>query len=286
MSMQGIWLPIITPFKYGKVDFASYQAMIEYYIKKGISGIIPLGTTGESPALSEEEMQEIIEKTIEYVQKRVPIYVGAGGNNTSKVVKQVQLLEKYDIEGVLSVSPYYNRPSQEGIYQHFKAIAEATSLNIIVYNIPYRTGRNIENQTIHRLAELKNIVALKDACGDIKQTMALLMERPADLAILTGEDILFYMTTVLGGDGGILASAHLKTETFIEIYTNIQNNNQALALENWKKVYPIIPLLFEEPNPAPIKYWLSARKLIDTCEVRLPLTDISDQLRAKLNKVE
>ncbi len=285
MQLTGVWLPLITPFKDDKIDFGSYKRMIDYYADKGISGFIPLGTTGEIPVLSDYEFEEMIEKTVEYTRGRLPIYAGVGGNYTAKVIKKVKIAEYYDIKGILSVCPYYNRPGQEGIYQHFKSIAEETKLNIIIYNIPYRTGTNIENETIYKLAELKNIVGLKDSCGDIKQTMALLMDPPKDFSILTGEDLLFYLTLTLGGAGGILASSHLKTEQFVEVYQKVKENNIEAARMAWEPLYHLIPLLFKEPNPTPIKYCLSELGLIETPEVRLPLTQISDQLKEKLNSL-
>jgi len=282
MQLTGVWLPIITPFKEDKIDYKSYKRLIEHYADKGIRGIIPLGTTGEIPVLSDYEFEEMIEKTMEYNKGRLPVYVGVGGNYTAKVIKKVKIAEYYDIQGILSVCPYYNRPNQEGIYSHFKSIAEETFLNIIVYNIPYRTGVNIENETVYKLAEHKNIVGLKDSCGDIKQTMALLMNPPKDFSILTGEDILFYLTLTMGGQGGILASSHLKTDMFVDVYNKIMENNQEAALQIWKQLYDFIPLLFKEPNPAPIKYCLKEMGLIDSSEVRLPLTQITDQLKEKL----
>ncbi|WP_163192308.1 4-hydroxy-tetrahydrodipicolinate synthase [Clostridium thermarum] len=285
MKLTGVWLPIITPFVNDGIDFESYKNLLEYYIPKGISGIMPLGTTGESPTISEEEFEQIVEKTMEYVNGRVPVYVGLGGNNTQKLVKQVKTLEKYKVDGILSVSPYYSRPDQRGIYEHFLRLSEATDLNIIVYNIPYRTGRNIENSTIYRLAELKNIVGIKDSCGDIKQSTELLLNPPKDFSILTGEDALFYTTLLLGGHGGILASSHIRTEDFVQVYKCIQNNDHKSALEIWKQLHKFVPMLFEEPNPGPIKYILHKNKLIKSSEVRLPLMDISDNLKSKLDKV-
>ncbi len=285
MQLNGVWLPIITPFKDDKIDYKSYKRMIDYYTEKGISGIIPLGTTGEIPTLSDYEFEEMIEKTMEYNKDRLPVYVGVGGNYTAKVIKKIKIAEYYDIQGILSVCPYYNRPSQEGIYSHFKNIAEETYLNIVLYNIPYRTGVNIENDTICRLAEFKNIVGLKDSSGDIKQTMALLMNPPKDFSILTGEDILFYTTLTMGGQGGILASSHLKTELFLDVYQKIKENNHSAAFEVWKQLYEFIPLLFKEPNPAPIKYCLKEKGLISSSEVRLPLTQITDPLKEKLDSI-
>lgn len=285
MQLTGVWLPIITPFKDNKIDYVSYQRMIDYYTKKGISGFIPLGTTGESPVLSDYEFEEMIEKTMEFNNNRLPVYVGIGGNYTAQVIKKVKIAEYYDIQGILSVCPYYNRPSQEGIYYHFKSIAEETPLDIIVYNIPYRTGVNIENETIYKMAEIKNIVGLKDSCGDIKQTMSLLMHPPKDFSILTGEDILFYTTLALGGQGGILASSHLKTESFVDVYNKMKANDQEGALKIWKQLYDFIPLLFKEPNPAPTKYCLKELGLIESPEVRLPLMQISNTLKTKLDKI-
>lgn len=287
MKIEGVLLPIITPFQNGQVDFESYKKMIEHYSNMDIAGFVPLGTTGETPTLSEAEYEAVLEKTVEYNEKKLPIYVGFGGNNTEKMAKNIKSLEKYDIKGILSVCPYYNRPDQRGIYEHFRRISEATDLDIILYNIPYRTGRNIENDTIRRLAELKNVVGIKDACGDFKQTTDLLLNRPEDskFSILTGEDAFFYSTLMLGGDGGILASAHMDTEKYIEVYKRVRENNHLKAFEIWKEVANIIPLLFEEPNPAPIKYCLYKAGLIKSQEIRLPLMEISEFLAEKIDKV-
>jgi len=284
MQPKGVWLPIITPFKDDKIDYKSYKRLIDYYIKKGINGIIPLGTTGEAPVLSDFEFEEMIEYTMLYVNGRVPVYVGIGGNYTANVIKKIKIAEYYDINGILSVCPYYNKPSQDGIYAHFKTIAESTNLNIIVYNIPYRTGVNITNDTVHKLAEIDNIVGIKDASGDIKQTLNLCLNPPKDFSILTGEDILFYTTLTHGGHGGIMASAHLQTELFVDVYNKVKSHELDAALDSWKKLYAFIPLLFAEPNPAPIKYCLNKLGLIESPEVRLPLTQISDQLKEKLDR--
>jgi len=285
MKIEGIWLPIITPFLNNEVDFVSYEKLVDHYISRGISGLMPAATTGESPVLSDEEFEEIVDRTLKVNNNRVPVFVGLSGNYTDKVIKHLKILEKYKVQGILSASPYYNRPDQRGIYEHFKKISEATSLDIIIYNIPYRTGRNIENKTICKLAELKNIIAIKDSCGDIRQSMELLLNRPANFDILTGEDILTYSTLTLGGDGAILASSHLHTEDFLKIYTLIKENNHKEALAIWRKLATFIPLLFEEPNPAPIKYYLTTKGLIKSSEVRLPLTEITDDLKRKMEKL-
>ncbi len=285
MKVQGVWLPIVTPFINDEVDYESYQKLIEYYLQKGIHGLIPLGTTGESPTVGEAEFEQIIDRTVAIVNKRVPVFAGVGGNCTHKTVQLVNKIEKYNIDGILSVCPYYNRPDQNGIYQHFLKIAESTDLSILIYNIPYRTGRNIENDTMHRLAGIQNIIGVKDSCGDFKQAIELLQHRPADFSILTGEDILFYSTLGLGGDGGILASAHLETGKFVSIFNLMQENNYQRALEIWREIADLIPLLFVEPNPAPLKYCLWNQGLIQSPETRLPITGISEGLKARLNGV-
>jgi 4-hydroxy-tetrahydrodipicolinate synthase len=226
----------------------------------------------------------LLEKTVEFNNNRLPIYYGLGGNNTHKILKQLKVVEKYKVEGILSVSPYYSRPDQHGIFEHFKAISESTDLKIIIYNIPYRTGRNIENDTLFKLAELDNIVGVKDSCGNINQTMDLIFNRPDNFSVLTGEDNLFYLNLVLGGDGGILAVSHLETEKFVSILESVEKNDWQTALKTWKSIEPFIPLLFKEPNPAPIKYFLWKKGLIKSAELRLPLTVISENLKQELNK--
>lgn len=284
MRLEGIWLPIVTPFVNDEVDYASYERLIDLYLAKGITGLIPLGTTGESPVIFEHEYEGIIEKTTEITNGRVPVYVGIGGNHTQKVLKALTMLNNYNVDGILSVCPYYNRPSQEGLYEHFLRISESTDLNIIIYNIPYRTGINLENETLFHLAEQENIVAVKDSCGNIKQSLELLAQKPQNLSVLTGEDILFYTSLVNGGDGGILASAHLHTRVFVDIYHFTRGNDHHAALERWRAIETFIPLLFLEPNPAPIKYCLSQMELITSDETRLPLIGISGELKRRLGE--
>lgn len=283
MKFKGIYLPIITPLKDNEVDFASYKKLIDYYSDKGISGFVPLGTTGESPTLSDHEYESVLDKTVEFVDGRLPIIVGLGGNYTDKLLKTLKTVNKYPVQGLLSVTPYYNRPDQRGIYEHFKKIAESTSLDIIMYNIPYRTGRNIELETIYKLAEIPNISGIKDCNGEFKQTTSLILNPPKDFSVLTGEDALLYSTLTHGGHGAILATAHIKTEKFVEMYNKVKENDHEGALEVWKELISFIPLLFEEPNPTPIKYILQQMGLIESSEVRLPLLPISDKLQEKLN---
>lgn len=280
--MKGLWLPIITPFKDGNIDYESYKNLINYYINDGITGLIPLGTTGESPALDYEEKIKLIEFTVDHVDKRVPIYVGRGGNYTKKVVESLRELETMGIDGILSVSPYYNRPSQQGIYEHFHHIAESTDLDIMMYNIPYRTGRGMSLKTIEKLSQHDNIVALKDATGDFVFSTKLLLKQLPNFDILSGEDMTFFSTMGLGGQGGVLASAHLNTKAYLQIIEAFENNDIHTARSIWQDISSVVPLLFKEPNPAPIKYILKEKGLIESDECRLPMTPVSEELKPLL----
>ena len=241
-----------------------------------------MGTTGECPVITDKEYEGILDATVAAVAGRVPVYAGLGGNHTDSVLTKVRSAEKYGIDGILSVCPYYNRPGQTGLYRHFMALSEATGLKIIIYNIPYRTGVNMANETLFRLAEQENIIGIKDACGDIRQSLDLLNEKPEGFAVLTGEDLLFFATLAHGGDGGILASAHLQTEAFVEIYRLMKSNDHAGALAAWRPLQQMIPLLFAEPNPGPVKFLLARMGRIASAELRLPLTPISSALERKL----
>lgn len=285
MKIEGVIVPLVTPYKDGKLDLVSYERMVNHYINEGVNGVMPLATTGETPTLTSDEYEILTEKTMEVVSGRVPVYIGLGGNNTHEVVKKLKIAEKNNVNGILSVCPYYNRPDQRGLYNHFINIAESTDLDIIIYNIPYRTGCNMANETVHRLSEQKNIIGIKDASGDMKQSLDLLMNKPKDFSVLTGEDAYFYTSLVNGADGGVMASAHLRTKDFIEVYNNVRNNNHKEALKKWKELYKFIPLLFKEPNPTPVKYCLERLGIIDSAEVRLPLVPITKELELELDKI-
>lgn len=283
MSIKGLWVPLVTPFKDEELDMVSYKRLVDHYIGEGVHGLMPLGTTGETPTLTDSEYEEIIAKSMEFVNGRVPVIIGLGGNNTKAVQEKLKIAEKYKVQGILSVSPYYNRPDQRGIYEHFNRISDSTDLDILLYNIPYRTGRNMDNDTILRLAEKKNIIGIKDACGDFNKTIELLLNKPKNFSVMSGEDTLLYSSLLLGGDGGVTASSHIRTKDFLKVYNDIQNNDAKSALETWKELSTFIPLLFKEPNPTPIKYLLEKIGLIDSGEVRLPLLDITEELRKELD---
>ncbi len=282
-DISGIWLPIITPFRDGAVDLVSYERLLEHYLARRVRGIFPLGTTGESPTLDDDEMEALVDRTVSVVAGRVPVFVGIGGNATAKVVKAVKRLERYPFAGIVSVCPYYNRPGQDGLRAHFTRIAEATAREILIYNIPYRTSVNLANDTLLRLAELPTIVGVKDSSGNLSRSLELLRDRPEGFAVMTGDDAMLFVTLAHGGDGGILASAHLGTERFIEVHERMEANDHRAARAAWARLGPLVSLLFREANPMPIKHCLWRQGLIASPECRLPLTRVSADLADALD---
>jgi 4-hydroxy-tetrahydrodipicolinate synthase len=213
----------------------------------------------------------------------VPVFVGIGSNSTAKTLKMLRRLDHYDFAGIVSVCPYYNRPGQDGLREHFRQIADATDRQIVIYNIPYRTGVNLANDTLLELAERPNIVGVKDSSGNLAQSLELLRRRPAGFSVMTGEDNYYYTMLVHGGDGGILASAHLETATFVSIYERMLANDHRGARRIWSGLETVVPLLFREANPMPIKHCLWRQGLLRSPECRLPLTRVSPALAAELD---
>jgi len=283
--ITGVWVPLVTPFQHGEVDFLSLRKLIEHYIVQGVDGLLPLGTTGEAPTLSDDEFDAVVAETVDMTDGRVPILVGVGGNATGKVVKAVTRLERFEFAGIVSVCPYYNRPTQEGMQQHFSAIANATNRQVVIYNIPYRTSINLTNDTLLELAQIPNIVGAKDSSGNISQSLDLLARKPDGFAVLTGEDHLFFTMMCNGAEGGILAASHIATCRYIEIARLIAANNCQAARTTWMRLQKIVPLLFQEANPMPIKYCLWKQGLIASPECRLPLTVISESLAGELDRL-
>jgi 4-hydroxy-tetrahydrodipicolinate synthase len=283
--ISGLWLPLVTPFKDGAVDYTSYERLAAHYIAAGVDGLFPLGTTGESPTLDEAEIDALVERTLAVAAGRVPVFVGVGGNATHKVTRALKRLERLPFEGIVSVCPYYNRPSQDGLIAHFRAIASATDRDVVIYNIPYRTAVNLSNDSLLELAEVPNIVGVKDSSGSLTHSLELLARKPDGFSVLTGEDALYFTTMANGGDGGILAASHIMTERFVEVGHRFAANDVAGARAAWAPLASFVPLLFAEANPMPIKYLLWRQGLIASPECRLPLTKISDGLARRLDGV-
>jgi 4-hydroxy-tetrahydrodipicolinate synthase len=283
-TLSGVWIPLVTPFFEGELDLHSNERLVEHYIREGAAGLFPLGTTGESPVLDAAEASALIERTLAIAAGRVPVVVGTGGNATAKAVHELKRLEKHAFDGIVSVCPYYNRPGQDGLYEHFSRIAAATDRPILIYNIPYRTGVNLANDTLLRLAgQHRNIVGVKDSSGSLAQSLDLLHRRPPGFAVLTGEDQFFYTMLAHGADGGILAAAHLATQEFVAVFAAMRANDHHRARLLWSRLEPLVPLLFQEANPMPVKYCLWRQGLLRSAECRLPLTRVSAALANALD---
>lgn len=282
----GLWVPLITPFKDGEIDGTSLQRLLNHYAQKDISGIILAATTGEGQLLSEQELKQLVHlsaETLVNTNSELPLYLGVSGSDAVKVVQQIKSTENWPLNGYLVSGPSYLRPSQEGVFKFFGAIANSTDKPIILYNIPYRTGINIENETMLRLAKISNIVGVKDCCGNVEQSYALLRTAPADFSVLTGEDPFFYNALVHGAPGAIVTGAHVLVDAHLDIIKLMKDVNHHEALEKWNSLAHVPKLLFAEPNPAPLKYWLWKEGLIDSAEVRSPFMPISTVLEGEID---
>jgi 4-hydroxy-tetrahydrodipicolinate synthase len=286
-SLNGIWLPLITPFRDDRLDEVSLRRMIRHYAAAAVDGLILAATTGEGMTLDDAEIERLVQVTaveLETIGPRIPLYLGVSGSYTRRIARTLETTAHWPVDGYLIACPYYTRPSQDGLYRHFSALADATTRPILIYNIPYRTGVNLCNDTMLRLAERGNIVGVKDCCADATQSFDLLRARPPEFAVLTGEDALFYTALTQGADGGILASAHIQTRSFAAVRDMLLRGGQQAALAAWQQLVDLPRLLFAEPSPAPIKHWLWRSGLIDSPEVRLPMTQVSDALAASIDR--
>jgi 4-hydroxy-tetrahydrodipicolinate synthase len=281
--IQGLWLPLITPFRDGALDEASLRRLARHYLGQPVDGLILAATTGEGLTLDEEETARLVTVVAGEVAGKIPVYLGLSGSDTRKMVKALARTAPWPVDGYLIACPYYSRPSQEGLYRHFATLAGETTRPIMVYNIPYRTGVNMSNDTLLRLAELSSIAGVKDCCLDQAQSFDLARAKPQGFAVMTGEDALFYGALTQGADGGILAAAHVDTARFAAVWNALIGGDQPGALRAWRGLVDLPRLLFAEPNPAPIKYWLARAGLIDSPEVRLPMTPVTDALAARID---
>jgi len=283
---SGLWLPLITPFRDGEIDAASLRRMIAHYARTPIDGLILAATTGEGMTLDESEVEQLVMLTADALAasgRALPVFLGLSGSDTRKLTQALARIARWPIDGTLIACPYYTRPSQHGLVLHFEALSDASARPILIYNIPYRTGINLGNDAMLRLAERRNIVGVKDCCAEARQTAELLAERPAGFAVLTGEDALFYGALVRGCDGAILASAHLHTDAFAEVRRLVAADDRLGASIAWQRLADLPKLLFAEPSPAPLKHALWRRGLIDSPEVRLPMTPVTPVLAAALD---
>jgi 4-hydroxy-tetrahydrodipicolinate synthase len=282
-AISGLWLPLVTPFREGRLDERSLLRLSRHYLGQPVDGLILAATTGEGLTLDEAETERLAALSAAEVAGRLPLYLRLSGSDTRKLAKTLAQRAAWPVEGYLVACPYYLRPSQEGLYRHFAALAEATDRPILIYNIPYRTGVNMTNETLLRLAELPNIIGLKDCAADAAQSAELLRCKPAGFSVLTGEDAQFHGALAQGADGGILATAHLRTEGFAQVRAQLLAGNNAAAREIWHGLIDLVRLLFAEPSPAPVKFCLWQQGLITSPEVRLPMTEVTTALAARLS---
>jgi len=284
--LQGLWLPLVTPFRNGELDEASLRRMIRHYATGPVDGLILAATSGEGMALSLDELERLVSVTrIEMTDsgRYIPICLGLSGASTARMLDTLDETAAWPIDGYLIASPYYTRPSQRGLLQHFTALADHASWPIVLYNIPYRTAVNLGNETLLQLADHPNIVGIKDCSADRAQSIDFLARRPKGFRVLTGEDAHYHEALTDGADGAILLSAHLETEAFASVRTLLLQGDRDGAQARWDDVSGLTRLLFTEPSPAPAKYWLAQSGLIDSAEVRLPMVEVSAELAASLD---
>ena len=280
---KGVGVALVTPFQSnGQVDFIGLQRLVEHQINNGTDYLVVQGTTGESATLSSDEKKAVLDFIIEINAKRLPIVLGIGGNNTVAVVEAIKSTNLKDVDGILSVSPYYNKPSQEGIYQHYKTISAATSKPIILYNVPGRTMSNVLPKTTIRIAqECKNIVAVKEASGNLEQVMEIINNKPEGFVVLSGDDALTLPHMAIGGDGVISVVANAFPKRFSTLVHAAMENNMDLAREKHYELFEVIQQLFADGNPGGVKHVL---KLLNICDdnLRLPLVPVSKEVADKL----
>jgi 4-hydroxy-tetrahydrodipicolinate synthase len=270
---SGSLVAIVTPMKNGRVDFAAIERLVDWHVEQGTDGLVPVGTTGESPTVDVEEHEKIIETVVRRVAGRIPVIAGAGGNATAEAIELTKFSKDVGATATLQVAPYYNKPTQEGLYRHFAAIAEAVDLPMVLYNIPTRCVVNMTPETIARLAELPQVVAVKEATGSMDQTSEILAR--CDLAVLSGDDSLTLPLMALGARGVISVVANLVPKDVKRLAVAMLSGDLEAARAAHRKLFPLCRAMFVETNPIPIKTAMKWAGLIESDEKRLPLTDLS-----------
>ena len=280
---SGSMVALVTPFKDGKVDWPSLEGLVDFHINNGTNGIVPCGTTGESATLDHGEHHDVIKAVVKAVKKRVPVIAGTGSNSTQEAIDLTIGAERAGADGALMISPYYNRPMQEGIYQHYKKVASSVGIPIIIYNIPARTGSKIEPETLARLSEIKNIAGVKEATGSVDQAIDVLRLCGDRLAVYSGEDSLTYSLMALGGKGVISTVANIAPKEMSDLTRACLKGDWETGRKLQFKLMPLIRAVFLETNPIPIK---TALALMGKCrgDLRLPLTPMSEGNVKKLRE--
>ena len=275
---QGSFVALITPFRDGAVDEKEFQSLVEWHIQEGTHGLVPCGTTGESPTLSHDEHKRVVELCIETAAGRVPVIAGAGSNSTREAIELTQHAQAAGANATLHVTPYYNKPTQEGLYHHYKAIADAVDLPLFIYNIPGRSVVNMSNDTMTRLAELPQVIGVKDATADIARVSSQRLLMGSEFIQLSGEDSTALAVMAHGGHGCISVTANVAPRACAEFQSACLAGDFSTALEYQDRLMPLHTALFLETSPAPVKYGAS---LLELCsdELRLPLVEISDKTK-------
>jgi 4-hydroxy-tetrahydrodipicolinate synthase len=284
---QGLWLPLVTPFRDGELDEPSLRRLVRHYADGPVDGLILAATSGEGMTLGIDELEQLVgtvRSELAEARPTMPICLGLSGASTQKMRDALDETAAWPIDGYLIASPYYTRPSQRGLVQHFNALADHAAWPIVLYNIPYRTAVNLSNETLLQLAEHPNIIGIKDCGADRGQSIEFLRRRPSGFRVLTGEDAQYFDALTDGADGAILLSAHIETELFASVRTLLKQGDRDAALARWESISELTNLLFAEPSPAPAKYWLARTGLIDSAEVRLPMVEVGAELAARLDR--
>ncbi len=284
MNLHGSIVAIVTPFRDGRLDEEALSALIEEHIAAGTSGIVPCGTTGESATLTHEEHKRVIELTVKVASGRIPVIAGSGSNSTEEAITLTLHAKSAGADAALLITPYYNKPTQEGLYQHYKKIAEAVDIPIVLYNIPGRTGVNMLPETVARLMPHENIVGMKEGSGSIQQVAELIHLCGERLTVISGDDAITLPMMSLGAKGAISVTANIVPADMSKMIAAAEKGDMLEARRWHNKLYPLHKILFLETNPIPVK---AALALMGKCrdEVRLPLVPLSDQSRASLNPV-
>lgn len=280
---KGSIVAIVTPFKNGKVDEKALTDLVEFHIKNGTDAIVPCGTTGESATLTHEEHHRVVEITVQSVRKRVPVIAGAGSNSTSETLALAKFAKKAGADAVLLISPYYNKPTQEGLFQHFKLVAESAEIPIILYNVPGRTGVNMLPATVARLREVKNIVGIKEATGDLKQVSEVIRLCGRDFDVISGDDFTTLPILFIGGVGSISVTANVAPADCAAMFDAFLSGNREEALRLHYKLEPLHIAMFLETNPIPAKTALALMGKVAE-EFRLPLCPLADTNKERLKK--
>ena len=285
MQFFGALTALVTPFKNGAVDEAAYREFIEFQISEGIHGLVPCGTTGESATLSHEEHERVIEICIDQVKGRVPVLAGAGSNNTIEAIRLTRFAQKAGAAGALLITPYYNKPTQEGLYRHFKAIAEAVDMPLVPYNVPGRTGTNLLPATLSRLAhEFPNIVGVKEATGDMRQCSLIMEQCPKGFSLLSGDDFTALPLMSIGGSGVISVTSNIVPGKVAAMYNAFAKGDIATAMGIHHDLFVLHQAMFMESNPIPVKTALALMGRM-TDEMRLPLCPLTDEHLERLKNV-